>query len=77
MELIFTVGSSIKIGDDVTVKIVRVETRHGFAQVRLGISAPQRIAVYRQEVAETIARERDQNTETEFPESVFLRKQAD
>ncbi len=46
-------GEGLRIGEDVTVTIV--EVREG--QVRLGISAPQGIRIYREEVYERIVKE--------------------
>ncbi len=47
-------GESMRIGDDITVKVIDV--RGG--NVRLGITAPRDIPVHRQEVYETIQREK-------------------
>jgi len=41
-------GESIRIGDDVTVKIVSLERN----RVRLGVNAPREVRVDREEVAE-------------------------
>ena len=40
------IGELIKIGDDITVRILDV---HG-SQVRIGIKAPKEVAVHREEV---------------------------
>lgn len=47
------ISESVKIGDDVTVTIVELKGR----QVRLGVSAPKRIAVHREEVYERVRRQ--------------------
>ncbi|MBN2038270.1 MAG: carbon storage regulator CsrA [Chitinispirillaceae bacterium] len=46
-------GESIRIGDNVIVKIVDLDGRH----VKLGIDAPRSIAVNREEIYERIQRE--------------------
>jgi carbon storage regulator len=46
-------GETLTIGDDVTVTILSVKGN----QVRIGISAPKRVAVHRLEVFERIAQE--------------------
>jgi carbon storage regulator len=47
-------GESVKIGDDVTVTVLGVRGN----QLRLGFTAPQNIAVHREEVYERIRSER-------------------
>lgn len=47
------IGESIRIGDDVIIKIVELDSRH----VKLGIDAPRSIAVNREEIYERIQRE--------------------
>ncbi|MBU0517027.1 MAG: carbon storage regulator CsrA [Proteobacteria bacterium] len=44
------IGESIMVGDDVKVSVVEIKGRH----VRLGIDAPQAMAIHRQEVFEKI-----------------------
>jgi len=44
------VGESLKIGDDVTVKIVGINGR----QVRVAIDAPRNVAVHREEIYDKI-----------------------
>lgn len=53
--LIFTryIHQVVTIGDDVKVKVLGVKGN----QVRLGITAPQRIPVHREEVYDRIAQE--------------------
>jgi carbon storage regulator len=46
----------IVIGDDIVITIVRI---HG-EKVRIGITAPKELSVYRREVAERIAYEKSQ-----------------
>lgn len=46
----------IVIGDDIIITIVRI---HG-EKVRIGITAPKELSVYRREVAERIAYEKSQ-----------------
>lgn len=42
------VGSSIQIGEDITVTVLEIHGR----QIRLGVAAPRNVSVDRQEVAE-------------------------
>lgn len=44
------IGSSIKIGDDITVTVLRVNGN----QIRIGIDAPKDVAVHRDEVYQRI-----------------------
>ncbi len=44
------IGETVSIGDDIVVKVVRVEA----GQVRLGIEAPSRVLIRRSEVAKRI-----------------------
>lgn len=46
-------GESIRIGDDIVVKVVDLDSRH----VKLGIEAPREISVNREEIYERIQRE--------------------
>lgn len=50
------VGQSLKIGDDVTVEIVRVSG----GLVRVGISAPKDVQILRTELVEVEDEEEDQ-----------------
>jgi len=50
-------GESIKIGNIVTVKVVRVEGN----KVKLGIEAPDHIVVDRTEIAELKAKQNNEN----------------
>lgn len=47
------VGQKIRIGDDIEIVVREIRGR----QVRLGISAPQGLAVYREELYQQIAQE--------------------
>ena len=47
-------GESVKIGDEVTVTVLGVKGN----QLRLGFTAPQNVAVHREEVYERIRAER-------------------
>jgi carbon storage regulator len=46
-------GESIRIGDDIVVKVVELDSRH----VKLGIEAPKSVSVNRQEIYERIQNE--------------------
>ena len=46
-------SESIRIGDDIIVKVVELDNHH----VKLGIEAPRRVAVNREEIYERIQRE--------------------
>jgi carbon storage regulator len=47
------VGEALKIGDEVSVTVLRVKGD----QVRLGIEAPKSVTVHREELAERLERE--------------------
>jgi len=47
-------GESVKIGDEVTVTVLGVRG----VQVRLGIAAPQHVAVHREEIYERLRTDR-------------------
>ncbi len=49
-------GESIRIGDDIEIKIVSVEG----GQVKVGIDAPRNVSIHRQEIYASI---QDENTE--------------
>ena len=53
------IGRSIKIGENITVTVVRVQD----GQVRLGINAPRDIPVHREEIAERIRQERERRSD--------------
>ncbi|NLE01132.1 MAG: carbon storage regulator CsrA [Fibrobacter sp.] len=46
-------GETIRIGDNITVKIVDLDGRH----VKLGIEAPKNVSINREEIYERIQRE--------------------
>ncbi len=46
-------GESIRIGDDIVVKVVELDSRH----VKLGIEAPKSVSINRQEIYERIQNE--------------------
>lgn len=47
------IGESIRIGDNISIKVVDLDSRH----VKIGIEAPRSIAVNREEIYERIQRE--------------------
>jgi len=47
------VGEALKIGDEVSITVLRVKGD----QVRLGIEAPKSVTVHREELAERLERE--------------------
>ena len=57
------VGEGLKIGDEVTVTVLRVKGD----QVRLGIEAPKTIAVHREELSERLEREANEATSDTLP----------
>ena len=54
-------GESVRIGEDVTVTVLRVKG----SQVRIGVNAPKDVAVQREEIAERIRA--DATGEVEVP----------
>jgi carbon storage regulator len=62
----------IVIGEDITVTIIEVRGD----QVRIGISAPKNVKVYREEVLDAISAENKAAAESKsmLPKVVFLRK---
>ncbi len=58
------VGESIRIGDD--IEIIVKEIRRN--QVRIGIVAPREVAIYREEVYDTIRSENDESDDKEDKE---------
>lgn len=55
-----SINESIMVGDD--VKIIILDVRGD--RVRLGIEAPKEVPVHRQEIYDTIQREREKNRGT-------------
>jgi len=47
-------GESIMIGDDIEVKVTRVERGGRYDQIRLSIAAPRNVAIYRRELYDVI-----------------------
>ncbi len=47
------ISESIRIGDDITIKVIELDNRH----VKLGIDAPRSISVNREEIYERIQKE--------------------
>lgn len=50
-------GEDIRIGDDITVKVLEVRS----GQVKLGITAPRKVAVHRAEIYDRVLRERGES----------------
>ncbi len=48
-------GESIRIGDDIVIKVVELDNRH----VKLGIEAPRSVSVNREEIYERIQAENE------------------
>lgn len=48
-------GESIRIGDDIVIKVVELDNRH----VKLGIDAPKNISVNREEIYQRIQAENE------------------
>jgi carbon storage regulator len=64
------VGESILVGDKVEITLVRIEDD----QVRIGISAPKDVAVYRKELVEEVGLENIRAAEAARRESAALEK---
>jgi len=58
------VGQKIRIGDNIEIVVREIRGR----QVRLGISAPQGLAVYREELYQQIAQEGVKGQSADSPE---------
>ncbi len=54
------VGETLMVGDDITVTVLGVKGN----QVRIGIKAPQDVAVHREEIYERIKNEENQKNGT-------------
>lgn len=57
------VGETLMIGEDISVTVLGVKGN----QVRIGISAPQNIAVHREEIFARIQREKNSNDPEDPP----------
>jgi len=62
------IGQSIKIGDDITVMILDVRGK----QVRIGVSAPDRIEVHREEIYRRIQTDKLKTAEDKAKELAEL-----
>ena len=49
------VGETLMVGDEVTVTVLGVKGN----QVRIGVNAPKEVAVHREEIYQSIQREKD------------------
>lgn len=47
-------GESIRIGDDIIIKVLAIQGQH----VRLGVAAPEEVAVHREEIYQRIQDEK-------------------
>jgi len=63
-------GESIRIGDNVVIKIVDLDGRH----VKLGIEAPKNVSVNREEIYDRIQKE---NKEASAPKDLNLQNIAE
>lgn len=54
------VGETLVVGDDITVTVLGIKGN----QVRIGIKAPQDVAVHREEIYERIKQEQSQKNGT-------------
>lgn len=54
------IGETLMVGDDVHVTILGVKA----AQVRIGVNAPQDIAVHREEIYQRIQKEKSEKIKT-------------
>ena len=48
--LAFKIGEVFEIGPDLKIKVLEIYSKKGVREVRLGISAPQSVPIWRQEV---------------------------
>lgn len=65
-------GESIVIADDIKVTVISVNTKAGRACVKLGISAPADLKVFRQEIYEEIKRENQEASSATIKDFVAL-----
>ncbi|MGE5572342.1 MAG: carbon storage regulator CsrA [Bacteroidota bacterium] len=52
-------GESLIIADDIKITVISVDTKAGRAYVKLGITAPADLKVYREEIYEEVKRENE------------------
>jgi carbon storage regulator len=60
---------SIRIGDDITIKVVDIDNR----QVKLGIDAPKRVAINREEIYQRILAENEAASKTQMSGDGLMR----
>lgn len=60
------INESIIIGDDIEIKILKVEGK----TVKIGISAPKSVKIYRKEIYDSIKRENIEAMKSELTEGV-------
>ena len=53
------VGETLMVGDDVTITVLGVRGN----QVRIGVNAPRRVAVHREEIYQRIRKEEEEERE--------------
>ncbi|MEW6226915.1 MAG: carbon storage regulator CsrA [Bacillota bacterium] len=53
-------GESIVIADEIKITVISVNTKAGRAYVKLGVSAPADLKVFREEIYEEIRRENEE-----------------
>jgi carbon storage regulator len=70
--LVFTrkAGQSLMIGDDVEIKVLSIGTE----QVRVGIDAPRKIPVHREEVYRSIVEQNRRASQSQLPSRELLRR---
>lgn len=65
------VGESVKIGDDIELKVLSIDGE----QIKIGIDAPKEIAIHRKEVYLAIEQENSAAADTSFDLLNFLKKE--
>lgn len=56
------VGEAVMIGEEVTVTVLGVKGN----QIRIGINAPKRVAVHREEIFDRIQREHEPGSDSDY-----------